>query len=629
MAARRPGLRTPLVALLGVGLLGLTGFALLPSLDTGYWGEDTYYSTIVTGGLVINGHTWMGELLEYEKHNIQLGRFYPLTPVIISSVFSTIRDVVLYKAYLIVVTALDVFLFFLMARKLGGAKGFAGLAGCLAIGLFQFRIYIDPILGYYGQIQWMTAGIFVSLLALQLFLEGRGRRWLVASVAAYLAASLIYEVAYTLVVLHLGLILANGGDWRARVVRSLPFLAVVGSCGMMSFLVRRLYPDHMYLQHPKLDPKVVLLAMAQQTSSALPLNYYWNDPLSIFRDSHAFTSAWVWTAGPRVALVSLFALVLSYASLRSGSKVAGERPVRWRPMVGTGLALAILPATLIAISPYHQNYLTFGVGWIPVMTQYFGVALLLASGIWGAVGLEGGGGAFARGKCLAASGLVACLVGLTFRANVEVARCFNAPPGSGRFREFAGSHGASWHLPRINLEAALDAGLMDEVPARSTVQLANSYPYWHDAAWAPFFYAKHTNKALTLTLTTATPTSVWTFKVRDLFEDRRTGFVVLSEVVADGSMSAGRALRLFVRCPGLGRDGAPLGISTAGPETLPLGHLPLLRSGRDWALYSLEPLGSKVNPDSLRVVDEATGTAWAGYGRDRAIATRGDETTAR
>ena len=197
---------------------------------------------------MISGQSFWEGLKGYERHNFEIGRFYPLTPAIIATVFTLIRDVVAYKAYLIAVTALDVVLFFALIRKVAGAMAFAGLAACLAIGLFQFRVFVDPILAYYGQIQWMTAAVLLSLLTLQFYLEGRGRRWLVASALSYLAASLTYEVAYTLIALHLILIASARPNWRGWIAPSLSFFAVVGACGGMSFAIRRMYPNALYLK---------------------------------------------------------------------------------------------------------------------------------------------------------------------------------------------------------------------------------------------------------------------------------------------------------------------------------------------------------------------------------------------
>ncbi|MDH4248157.1 MAG: LamG domain-containing protein, partial [Deltaproteobacteria bacterium] len=60
----------------------------------------------------------------------------------------------------------------------------------------------------------------------------------------------------------------------------------------------------------------------------------------------------------------------------------GERPVQTNmhprtPLV-LGFSLLILPAVIVSLSPKMQSQVSFGVGYLPVYVQYFGLALLLA-----------------------------------------------------------------------------------------------------------------------------------------------------------------------------------------------------------------------------------------------------------
>jgi hypothetical protein len=387
----------------------------------------------------------------------------------------------------------------------------------------------------------------------------------------------------------------------------------------MSFLMRRLYPGNLYLQSPRLDPRAVVTALAEQTTAALPLSYLTCDPLKIF--DHVIRPDLL--TDPRISLLMVLALGLSYASLRQGANRAVKH-------VGLGLVigliLAIFPGVLIAISPYHQNYLTFGVGWICVMTEYFGVALVLALGLWQFAAMPRLGGAFGRPKCVVASILVASVIGVTCRANQEVASCFNASPGTERYREFAGQHGAAWHLPRLNIEAALDAGLMDGVPAYSTVQIAHQYPYWHDPAYGPLFYAKHSKKPLFVVAESTGFAANPTYQVRDDYQGRATGFVVLSVVSFDGSTLRKQALRLFLRDPQLSPSAdftrISLVQSPSGRVFRPGRELPMIRSGRGWASFALDSTADRINPDTLQIVDASTRLPWIGdqsiAGRERA-----------
>ena len=200
-------------------------------LKTGYWSEDASHSVGVVGRLALKqSDTLLGETLENAWGAGEMGRFFPLTPALITVVFYLIRDVVLYKAYLIAVTVLDVMAFYLLVRKLCGNRDFACFAGCISIALLQFHVFVDPLLAYYGQIQLVTACLFFSLLALQLYLEGRGWGWLITSAAAYLLCTLAYEASYPMFFLHLLLIGRVRKGWWERLNPALPFLVIVGLC---------------------------------------------------------------------------------------------------------------------------------------------------------------------------------------------------------------------------------------------------------------------------------------------------------------------------------------------------------------------------------------------------------------
>jgi hypothetical protein len=208
---------------------------------------------------------------------------------------------------------------------------------------------------------------------------------------------------------------------------------------------------------------------------------------------------------------------------------------------------------------------------------------------------------------------LAGLTGLTYRANSEVADCFSAPRGSPRFCAPAAMYSSADHVQRLNLEAALDAGLMDAVADGATVQLANVYSLWHDTQFGLFFYAKHTRKRFSIVgPTAAIPPARGSsaYRLRDVASDARTGFVILSRL----GTGPGPAARLFVRHPALARAGVvPALLDDAGPPAsarpaiVPLGPgATLIRSGPDWRLFELSAPATggqhQPAPDTLRVV---------------------------
>ena len=623
-ATRRTLLRTwPLLA-----LLGLTAFCLSPALGTGYWAEDIYYSAMIPANPILKRTTWFADTLESVKHSMLVGRFYPITPLITGIVFILFRNVVAYKAYIIAVTLIDVALFHALVRRLTGRKGFAALAAATTVALFQFRLTVDPILAYYGQIEWVIAAFFVSLISLRRYLEAGRYRWLALSVLSYLFCTLAYEMTYTLVAIPVFLIAQARPGWRAGALLARPYLAAAGGCAGMTVLIRWLHPSANYVHQTDFHLASALGSLASQVSAGLPLSYYCGDPLSLFSRQRR-PEQWIdWLLQPGVIGVFIAAMALSFRNLRKARRSSSRNlgPMDDPTLIGLGLLLAVCPAILTAISPYHRMYLSFGVGWIGVMVQYYGVGLLLALGLWHLVAGTAGGGPFARGKCMAASLVLAAVLAITFRANIEVATALNAPPGSPRFRTFVANHGASWHLHRMNLVAALDAGVLDEVPPDSRVQLANLYPYWHDSLYGQFFYTKQTGKRIE-TFPAELPSRLAPdaplFRVRDALRDRKTGLVVVTPA-AYAPTSPGAAPirghgRVFIRHPSLrpDRGGIPplllVGQSLPGAgskdsvvhQVFRVGEeLPLLQLGPGWGLCRFDLTSNPVNPDSLRLVDD-------------------------
>lgn len=591
-------------------LLALAAIFLAPAIRTGYWSEDLYQSVVPRGSSVIHQTSLVPEVARHVKATFTIGRFFPLTPALMTTVHYVFRSAWAYKAFIVATGVLDIFLLYLLASKLGGRRDYGCFAACLTIGLIQYRVAVDPCLGFSGQIQLLIAGLFLTLLALQKHLETRGWAWLLASGLSYFACTLLYEASYLLILMPIVLILRVPDSWSRRAWTALPFFCAAGFCAFETFLVRWLFPSDAYWHKPSFDPNAVALAVVHQTSAGLPLSYFAFDPLKIFPGGWGLLG---WLFDLRASLVALAAFALSFACLRRRGPDRGEGsattgPARggiaWGTLTALGLILLFLPTVVTAISPYHRAKISMGVGWIAALIEYYGVGLILSAMIWTAVNAMVGGGSRALGKCLAASVLVAALVGVTYRANLDVVRCFNAQAESGLYRDVVGQSGGSRDGERLLLESALEAGLMDDVPERSIVQCANVYLFWYDPSFSHFFYAAYSGKSFA-TLPPWAGAGLEGYRVRDvLLGPDSAGYVVLSRgmrsPLAPDDQPPSGGLRLYVRHPGLAR--LPFQVASRGVPTITGRELRAIKSGPDWAIYSLEGLGTPVAPESLQVV---------------------------
>jgi hypothetical protein len=124
----------------------------------------------------------------------------------------------------------------------------------------------------------------------------------------------------------------------------------------------------------------------------------------------------------------------------------------------------VLPALTIGASPRWQNELKYGLGYLPVYYEYFGVATLLALGVGGVLSTLRGRAA--RASVIGVSLLLAVSTEQTYRANLVA----------------LSSYDGLWTAGRYAIEQSLGDGLLTRVPDDSTILVDNSFIHLPDSA---------------------------------------------------------------------------------------------------------------------------------------------------
>jgi hypothetical protein len=627
-------------------LLALVAFVLSPLLRTGYFSDDAVDS-LLPGMLKVEGYTLAEYIWTVSLNFITGGRLFPLQFAELCTWFYVVQTPVVHKAMVIVCVLLDVTLLYFLVRRVGKNAGFAAFATCLVFPLFQFRTTFDPLLSFFGLLQMITAGLLASLLALQIYLDTNRTRWMVLSVVTYAATILMYEFNYPLFLLHLVLIGSCRRSWAARVRASLPFVVTGGLGILASAALRWLYVRES--NQINIDPLAFLATLTRQTLSAFPLSYFLVNPAGLY--PHPWNLAWMarFLATPGGVTVCAGVFMACLTCLRHLPAGDDEPPTgRMIPLALLGLLLGVLPAVLISVSVRHQQMIRPGLGYLPVYLQYYGVGLLLAAVVWSLLSRTAPGGVWRRWSRVVMAGLVALTAGVTYRANATLVDRLETPLESPLINPVVAGFWGCWNEHRRNLESALHAGLLDDVPDHALVYLANEYPAFHDRPHSRYFYAMHSGKVIeTIPLTARREGGCWfprkaslqprspatpspPFLLRDVCLGKTAGYVVLSRLAASGRRApphpgvaqAGREIRLFVRHPKL-FEGGPvpaLVLSGARPGTATeIGGTPvsrrgreltMVRSGPDWAILSLRPEAEDVDPSSLTLAFGAISATW-------------------
>jgi hypothetical protein len=448
------------------GFLAVLVFAacfLAPVLRSPIIGHDVEGS-LVCGTLQLRGCRLWDLAREGLNDQLAQGRVVPIASLLDPYIACYSGGAVVQKGFVLALILCNVTLFYWLLRRwnVNGSVAQLGVV-CLTI-LFQMRVTEDPILACHGWMQWLVNQLLLSLLCLEAYFRTQRRGWLVASALVYGASLLTDEASYCFALVLLVVAFARLGQWRKalwqmRLHLGVTAIVLAAATGLrLCFALADGVAYQMHWSFPKIAKTACL-----QAGSALPLSY------ASFCDSHR---AALWQSADRLinwqsclTLVGAFGLTLFLLRRIKEERSASEnKTATWRlpPEVpAVGLVLWIAPALFLAVWPLYQDAAHGGLGFRPVYVQYFGVALLVVSG------LHGFAGALKkhwrrRAGCLSLAS--AAVAALTFASNQSAIERWGI--------------NVDYDM-RLTLEAAFSAGLGDDVPAESTT-MVTTWRSWLD-----------------------------------------------------------------------------------------------------------------------------------------------------
>ncbi|HNX96549.1 MAG TPA: hypothetical protein PKK12_02620, partial [Candidatus Aminicenantes bacterium] len=173
--------------------------SLLPLLSSGFYSDDITDS-IVKSRLSLKGVS-LGEHLVYRAQIwLRNGRVMPLGHQFISTIAWLFPQAFTAKVFILCLILLNVALFGALVFKLTGNRDAALLSMAVVPVFFQFRIYHDPILSFYGFQQYLWTLILLSLWLLVEYVNRGKLIRLLASVGFFNLALYSYEIGFVFVV---------------------------------------------------------------------------------------------------------------------------------------------------------------------------------------------------------------------------------------------------------------------------------------------------------------------------------------------------------------------------------------------------------------------------------------------
>ena len=364
-----------------------------------------------------------------------------------------------YRLLLIFLTVVAAGLLYKLVRGLGMSRSGGALVLVVLAGAIQFRAYHDAMLGYYGTVQLVLILTLASLLWFLKGLRTGERRAYIVSLLLFLACPLLYEITYPLVALHLGIAFIERRGWAA-VRAAAPFLAL-GLFFLLVSVAARLIADTAPAGYSvSMSPFTVLRTYFIQLFPPVPGS-------SLLFDAGAYggqpTKAELLAGGWRGAAVFAGSLVLLLGPVRARQGKAD----RLGAIAVVGALLWLTPPLLLSVAAKYQVELGPGRGYLPVLIQVFGWALVASAAGLALVRAAARRSALARmATAIALAAFVGVTAGLVGYSNMRVI-ALEVPVRETR---------------ELGLDA-VRAGLFDGRPERSTLLFSKRDLDWPLGKW--------------------------------------------------------------------------------------------------------------------------------------------------
>lgn len=331
---------------------------------------DDAINCLTGGSLGYNHRSVWDHTYTLFKNWVSTGRLYPLA-FYSYALFAALPALSAYRTFLIVLNMLVIASFGILVRRLTGNAWAASAAVILVPVFIQFRYYQDPVLAYHGMLQFVALYLIWAMY-LQIYgLQKKKVIPVIASGLLFACCILTYEISYSFIVIFI-IIAMHFGKEKSCFFGMLPHLLVTAVILGITLFLREHALQAAYAGISiSWDIPKILKAFASQISSAVPLSYWLlATPSFLYYHFSQFVHA---VTAWDIFLTAIFGvLLLCIFFLMPRKKIPTS-------LFLYGLALWLLPASIISLSLRYQTELSPGVGYLPVYIQYFGGVMIAIS----------------------------------------------------------------------------------------------------------------------------------------------------------------------------------------------------------------------------------------------------------
>lgn len=343
-------------------------------LQSDYFGDDLYNFQIP--GLIPFEYQ---NISEYTLKSIQgwmaNGRLFPASSYH-AYLFGLFENSILaYKIFMLFLVLLNIVLFSYLVYIISKSKSLSLSVLLVTSLMFQYRYYHDPMLSFHGLMQVLFLHLTLSLVFLKQYLKTKRFIYYIFSLGFFTLSLLTYEIAYTFILFYIPIIYSERRE-GVSILKNLktlsPYFFILLTLVLYTLYLRSLASIVSGPYLPSWDILAIIKTYYYQVMSVLPGTYYFNFGHDInLTDSLDL-----------VFFICIFLLVLVF----SGQHLAGKDTVLMpKQLVLMAILLLLLPGLLTSLSTKFQglsgvdmNSVQFGVAYIPIYLQTFGLSLLVS-----------------------------------------------------------------------------------------------------------------------------------------------------------------------------------------------------------------------------------------------------------
>ncbi len=361
---------TKLITTVGwVSLIITAAIVLLPYLTNQLWLDDIFNSELWWIVHRFNISVFHYALLGL-KQGLKDGRLI-ITSLYLDPIFYFIRDVRAFRVFSVGMFLVNVGLFVYILHRLKASIQFIAVFLLCFFVLIKITHYYDPIAAFGCMYPGLAMMLFAAILLILKWRESQNYAYLYLSVIINFVSMLCYEINIIYFPIALYLIYSYKQN-RQQLIKKMAIILIPLLIFFILELVIKLNAVTPYSGTAIGDINSFFETYLKQLIAVVPGSYYW----FILSNSYSLGYLWDLVKSNPLSWMLILCVAVSLIVFLCFPFKKNDTKINYNIYI-IGIFLLLLSPILIALSARYQNELVWGIGYLPIYYQYFGLAIII------------------------------------------------------------------------------------------------------------------------------------------------------------------------------------------------------------------------------------------------------------